>query len=329
MTRQFIPYFRHPRVDITLVAGGSFDRLEPRHPREVLVVRDAWYPETPGRDTRWYRRRQEPRFDQLYFLSNTEELHRLRRASGFNSHFVNVGCFVDEDVFVPGDAPKLYDAVMNARFKLESPGAVCRRTLARAGRATGLRPRARALGKLPLCFGKYRELKRHWLAMDIERLALLDPIYESDAHAYKARYRHRATWCNDVRLEPAEVARVVSRAHCGLALSALEGVCRASCEYLLCGIPVVSTPSVGGRDVWYDAYNSIIAEPTEASVAAAVRELVRAPRDPVRIRRDFLARAAMFRRRFATDVLRPILRRAGVDTPPDEVMRTSPFRWWL
>ena len=43
-----------------------------------------------------------------------------------------------------------------------------------------------------------------------------------------------------------------------------EGACWASSEYLLCGLPVVSTHSRGGRDVWYSGHNSLIVEPTQA-----------------------------------------------------------------
>jgi hypothetical protein len=53
---------------------------------------------------------------------------------------------------------------------------------------------------------------------------------------------------------------------CGGIFSKLEGACFSSSEYLLCGLPVISTPSVGGRDVFYTPENSIICEPTTKSV---------------------------------------------------------------
>ena len=45
-----------------------------------------------------------------------------------------------------------------------------------------------------------------------------------------------------------------------------EGANYSSSEYLLCGLPVVSTESSGGRDYWFDDYNSIICKPNEDSV---------------------------------------------------------------
>ena len=47
----------------------------------------------------------------------------------------------------------------------------------------------------------------------------------------------------------------------------------ASSEFLLCGLPVVSTPSSGGRDVWYNDRNAVICAPTSAAVREAVEEI--------------------------------------------------------
>ena len=178
--------------------------------------------------------------------------------------------------------------------------------------------------------GKHCEAKRHWLTQRLSRLALLDPVNGDAPPAMKQHYRRQpgTAYCNDERLSPAEVGRIVARSHCRLAFSSLEGFCRASSEYLLSGVPVVSTASSGGRDVWYDAYNSIIVEPDIDAVYEAVQRLVRERRDPARIRASYLARAQMFQARFARDILQPILRRFEVDLDPFELMRTLPFRWW-
>jgi len=54
--------------------------------------------------------------------------------------------------------------------------------------------------------------------------------------------------------------------------SECEGACFASSQYLLAGLPVVSIKSVGGRDIWYNEYNSIICDNNEDSVFIAVEE---------------------------------------------------------
>lgn len=55
----------------------------------------------------------------------------------------------------------------------------------------------------------------------------------------------------------------------------------ASMEYLLCGLPIVSTPSIGGRDVFFDKDYVEIVEPDPHAVKEAVIEMVRRRvRDP-------------------------------------------------
>lgn len=296
--RKFVEYFSHPSVTVTIVAGDSFSSLTPRSPNEVLIVRDAWYPDDVEQAVANFRKASPDIPDRIYFLSNTEEMHAARLRHGLNSHYVNIGCFVDESVFFPDTrVAKQYDAVMTARFSMTGAGS---------------------------------ELKRHHLTVRIERLALLDPVFWSTERELRERYAQQSNckFINRHRLSPSRVARLLRRAHVGLALSGLEGVCRASSEYLLTGLPVVSTHSVGGRDVWYDDYNSIIVPPTEEAVVAAVESLMSNPRDPHKIRGDYLARAAVFRARFRDDVLGSICAKYGVDREPDHIMRTYPFRWW-
>ena len=55
-----------------------------------------------------------------------------------------------------------------------------------------------------------------------------------------------------------QVSEIINRSKYGLCLSDIEGQCRAAIEYLYCGIPIMSTPSIGGRDVWYTKDNHII-----------------------------------------------------------------------
>src|SRR5262249_10816742 len=140
--------------------------------------------------------------------------------------------------------------------------------------------------------------------------------------------RSNCIYYNSWRLPPPQVAKILQQSGVGLILSELEGISRASSEYLLTGLPVVSTASKGGRDVWYDDYNSIIVEPTEDAVWAAVQELKAHPRDPQRIRKAYLDRATVFRERFRTEVLAPIFKHYGVDADVEAVMQSHPFPWW-
>jgi glycosyltransferase involved in cell wall biosynthesis len=74
-------------------------------------------------------------------------------------------------------------------------------------------------------------------------------------------------------LSDQELVELMNRAAVGLCLSAIEGSMRVSMEYRLCGLPVVSTQSTGGRDRYLLAPHVRIVEDRPDAVAAAVREL--------------------------------------------------------
>ena len=87
-------------------------------------------------------------------------------------------------------------------------------------------------------------------------------------------------------LYPHQVNEVLAQSRVGLCLSAAEGAMKASIEYLFAGLPVVSTPSLGGRDLYFDDEYCLIAEPDPRSIRDAVQALIRrgVPRERVRAR---------------------------------------------
>src|SRR5690606_24986861 len=105
-----------------------------------------------------------------------------------------------------------------------------------------------------------------------------------------------------------------------------EGACLASSEYLLCGLPVVSTPSRGGRDIWYDEDNSMICEPSPAAVHRAVRLMIersnRGELDPQTIREKHIERAQRHRARFLEITTRAFKQVAAIDDPTQVFERT-------
>ena len=72
------------------------------------------------------------------------------------------------------------------------------------------------------------------------------------------------------RFSRTEVGMLYNKCHVAGIFSPYEGACFASTQYLLCGLPVVSVPSLGGRDVWYDNKNSIVCENNEEDVLHSV-----------------------------------------------------------
>ncbi len=95
-----------------------------------------------------------------------------------------------------------------------------------------------------------------------------------------------------------EIAELVSQARVGLCLSAVEGAMYAATVYLLCGLPVVSTASLGGRDEWFDTRYVRVVSDEPAAIAAAVGELTKRRFDPHWIRQQTLTKMWRHRRRF-------------------------------
>jgi hypothetical protein len=196
---------------------------------------------------RFYRRRY-PRH-RFLFLANTEvEADLLRRFGGEPPLLAHQNIFLDETVFrpLPG-ATRDFDAVLNA---------------------------------------KMNPFKRHALAREVERLAVISfddaGLPPAERQAYAASVRRalaHATFANDLSvgagamLSREEVNRWLNRASVGLMLSAVEGGNFASTEYLLAGLPVVSTRSRGGRDRYFDAADCILTEADPREIAEAVTAL--------------------------------------------------------
>lgn len=71
------------------------------------------------------------------------------------------------------------------------------------------------------------------------------------------------------KLDKPKICDFYNKSLIGGIFSEVEGACFASSQYLLCGLPVISTKSLGGRDIWYNEDNSVICESNETSVLKA------------------------------------------------------------
>lgn len=204
-----------------------------------------------------------------FFATNAAELAHFERA-GLRALHVNNLAFTDERIFRPlPDRKPVYDAVYDARL---SP------------------------------------FKRHALAAEVRKLALVTYLFESELDpAYRAAVAPivaRAHVFNgdpfgaDYRqLGAREVNEALNQCAVGLALSHEEGAMMASMQYLLAGLPVVSTASLGGRDDFYHPdYVRIVADSPRA-VADAVAELRHCKLSADEIRARTLALAWQHRRR--------------------------------
>lgn len=204
---------------------------------------------------------------RFVMLANTQaESHRLS-AVGIANLLANELIFVDERLFTPpperARRTKIYDAVYVAR-------------LIRAKR----HELARAVDKVLLVYGPPE-------AGAVERTKAMLPNATFANHEMGGgAYKHFAE---------TGVRDLLHACSVGLCLSAVEGAMRASLEYRLCGLPVVSTHSVGGRDRYlFGPHVRVVADDADA-VAAAVRELKAKAFDPLAVR-EFVGQLVAFDR---------------------------------
>lgn len=195
-----------------------------------------------------YHRRRFPNHG-LLFLCNTAREKALLDAAGLDAVFLNQNQVVSERSFRPlDDETVTFDAVYNA---------------------------------------KLARFKRHYLAAGIDRVLHIAYRCNIDmcpraSRAYVQRiltrspshqFANRLVNGLPAWLGREEVNRAYNRASVGLCLSPVEGAMYASVEYLLAGLPVVTTPSRGGRDHFFDPDFCITAEPDPRSVRDAVAAL--------------------------------------------------------
>lgn len=266
-----------PSLGLPLGAASTLGPLLRDRAAHFLVM-PAWSIEPPGSSEQLSRitaayQHDHPRH-QVTFICNAPREEQLMRDNGHAATTINQNCLMDDTVFKPmPQITPIYDAVYNARL---SPD------------------------------------KRPELARNIESLSL---IYFYDAfggspaefHTTHARLRAlmpKAAFVNELTADgcrwlpgPA-INEVYAQSRVGLCLSPIEGAMRAAIEYLFAGLSVVSTPSLGGRDVYFDDEFCIIAEPDPRSIRNAVDALVarNVPRDYVRAKT--LARVELDRRRY-------------------------------
>lgn len=157
---------------------------------------------------------------KFIICSNSPEEYRLCKLIGLNVKLFNQNMHECEHEFVPVKTEKKYDAIYIAQA---SP------------------------------------FKRMHLAKDINSLYILtygckNYVNEegNDLSKFEPLINH-ATWNKSFIHNRSEISEIISQSHAGLALSKREGAMWASVQYFLCGIPLVTTKSKGGRDFFYDS----------------------------------------------------------------------------
>ena len=142
-----------------------------------------------------------------------------------------------------------------------------------------------------LYIARITPFKRHELAEKINNLHLIGSFSEKERAYFESTIKNfsHAKWSQKV--PSFLIGREIGKAACGLALSATEGAMFSCGEYTLCGIPVVNTRNLGGRDTLLPEFAVKVADDTPESVAQAVDYWVNNPIPPQDIRQGFLDKA--------------------------------------
>lgn len=227
---------------------------------------------------------------RLIFACNTQEevagLRNLGEAAVFHNHNVHV----PEWIFTPLDGVEAeFDAVYNAQL-------------------VPWKRHELSLGIRSCAFLFHRGLPMPGIAAT-ERAIVARHAAAAPGHVFINRFGKDGA---PIRLPPAEVNRHLNRASVGLCLSAVEGAMFASMEYLLAGLPVVSTKSVGGRHVYLDEEYCRIVPDDPQSVAEAMDALKAKGIPRAYVRERTLARLERDRVHFL-GLLNAILEESGAE----------------
>ncbi|MBN9420406.1 MAG: hypothetical protein J0I12_33465 [Candidatus Eremiobacteraeota bacterium] len=224
-------------------------------------------------------------FPDLHFhhLCNEEKSVEEWRRQGLQAIHCNHNAFVDERVFRPLDGqPKRYRAVYDARL-------------------------------VPL--------KRHELAAEVQDLALIYyvvPVVDDMEYVCKVQQDLAGAHCFNLEagnyrlLDSTALNHSLNDCGVGLCLSEAEGSMYAAGQYLLSGLGVVTTPSRGGRDCFWDAQSALEVEATPQAVCEGVTEMLSRQLDPWQVHHSTLRRMQIHRQRFF-ELVESIWRAQGVE----------------
>jgi glycosyltransferase involved in cell wall biosynthesis len=219
---------------------------------------------------------------KIIFLCNTQKEMKLARHFKLPAIWCNHNGLLDENIyFIENPRKKQYDVIYNARLD------PAKRHLL----LTNVDNIALILGPNVNNSQKIKKYK------DVIRSALPNAVVTNDKNLISLGE------CLDDEfifpmLLPKDVVSCLNESRVGAILSREEGACYASAEYLLCGLPVVTTRNVGGRDVFLHADYVKYASPFPSAIKQAVEELIRSNFDPSIIRQTTLLEMEKHRGRF-------------------------------
>jgi glycosyltransferase involved in cell wall biosynthesis len=206
------------------------------------------------------------------FLCNSPHEEDVVKAKGLNAVFCHQNAFVDEKLYpIIPNAEKLYDAIYVARVT---------------------------------------PFKRQELAQKIKTLRLIgwtSPL-ETDYFNKIMSDTPQAKWTCNVASN--KIYKEINSARVGLCLSSEEGAMFVSAEYMLCGIPSVTTKNMGGREALFPEEAFCYVDDTPESVAEGVYKLIENSPAPSEIRQTYIKNMLKHRQIFI-DLVQSIISSTG------------------
>jgi glycosyltransferase involved in cell wall biosynthesis len=216
---------------------------------------------------------------ELIILTNTnEEVKYYKNKYNCKVFFCNQNTFLDENLFkIDNTIKKKYDLVVNSAFDS--------------------RKNVNLVNKI----NKERVLLIGYFKNHIEDYVL------PNVGTYVNFKNNILEKKNYFYLSSIEIVNYLNQCNIGGIFTKIEGACYASSEYLLCGLPVISTKSIGGRDIWYNENNSIICEDTNESVfnlfELALKKIEDGSFNPKKIRQDHIKLQDEFRNKLTKYII--------------------------
>ena len=257
---------------------NEYERLKTSLPSEVTILFQlGWHVETTERVAEIKRDMEllkSKGFAYEYvFMANSPQESELLLKHGFKSEFCHQNAFLDEKRYpLIRSSKKTHDAVYIARIT---------------------------------------PFKRHSLSANITSLRLIGDHHQNEEEYFNQTLSLLSHVKWDRKVLASKVYKELSRAHVGLCLSQEEGAMFVSTEYLLCGIPLVSTRSKGGRSELFDDYSCLIVEDSEDAVKMGVEEMKSRDLNPIKVREKVLRGMNVHREKFIS-IIQKIFDEKGI-----------------
>lgn len=174
-----------------------------------------------------------PSYEITILANSMQEKAYFEKRTTRNVLFCNHNAFLNEHVFdIIENVPKMHDLIVDSAFHA------------------------------------YKNVEKANRIKETLHIGYVKP--DMSSHVVIPTYGKLANFANATgkykRLTKTQINAHYNESRVAGIFSLLEGACFASSQYLLAGLPVISTRSQGGRDIWYNEFNCIMCENDEDSI---------------------------------------------------------------